>query len=68
MPPGLPPHFALGSEEEAIAVAHELAAVVDAIPGAMDWLARYGRVLSQARGRRKSRGRGRARAKGRRRR
>jgi tetratricopeptide (TPR) repeat protein len=68
MPPGLPPHFALGSEEEAIAVAHELAAVVDAIPGAMDWLARNGRVLSQARGRRKSRGRGRARAKGRRRR
>ncbi len=66
MPPGLPPHFALGSEEEAVFVAGELAAVVDAIPGARDWLARYGRVRSEARGRRKSRGR--SRAKGRQRR
>jgi tetratricopeptide (TPR) repeat protein len=68
MPPGRPPHFALGSQEEAMAVAGELAAVVGAIPGAIDWLARYGRVRSQAPRRPKSRSRSRGPSHARRRR
>ena len=38
MPPELPPHFALGSPEEAISVAEELAPAFAVTPGALAWL------------------------------
>jgi tetratricopeptide (TPR) repeat protein len=51
LPPNTPPHFALGSREEAAYVAEGLQAALDSTPGALSWLQAIGSRLDE-RGRR----------------
>lgn len=51
-------YFTFGSEEEAIGVADSMQPAFNATPGALDWLARYARASTRARGGKKDRGRG----------
>jgi tetratricopeptide (TPR) repeat protein len=51
IPPAAPPHFALGSKEEAAYVAEGLQAAFDVTPGALSWLRMTGGRVADRRGR-----------------
>lgn len=53
IPPAAPPHFALGSKEEAAYVAEGLEAAFDVTPGALSWLRAVSDRLDDRRGRRR---------------